>query len=80
VVTANGVSIIGTVNLPATMGAIHASEMYARNLYNFLELMLKDGALNLDWEDELIAKDLPHPRRRDQARTDQARRGKGAAS
>jgi NAD(P) transhydrogenase subunit alpha len=30
--------------------------MYARNLYNFLELSLKDGALNLDWNDELIAK------------------------
>ena len=55
VVTANGVSIIGTVNLPATT-PIHASEMYSRNLYNFLELMLADGALKLDWEDELIAK------------------------
>jgi len=55
VVTANGVSIIGTVNLPAT-APIHASEMYARNLYNFLELSLADGALTLDWEDELIAK------------------------
>ena len=52
---ANGVSIIGTVNLPATT-PIHASEMYSRNLYNFLELMLADGALKLDWEDELIAK------------------------
>jgi len=30
--------------------------MYARNLYNFLELSLKDGALALDWNDELIAK------------------------
>jgi len=55
VVTANGVSIIGTVNLPATT-PIHASEMYARNLYNFLELSLKDGVLTLDWTDELIAK------------------------
>ena len=55
VVTDNGVSVIGTVNLPATT-PIHASEMYARNLYNFLELSLADGALTLDWEDELIAK------------------------
>lgn len=55
VVTANGVSIIGTLNLPATT-PIHASEMYARNLYNFLELSLADGALTLDWNDELIAK------------------------
>jgi len=55
VVSANGVSVIGTVNLPAS-APVHASEMYARNLYNFLELSLKDGVLNLDWNDELIAK------------------------
>ena len=51
----NGVSIVGPENLPA-MAAVHASEMYSRNLYNFLELSLKDGVLNLDWNDELIAK------------------------
>jgi NAD(P) transhydrogenase subunit alpha len=50
----NDVTLVGPVNLPS-MGAIHASEMYARNLYNFLALSLKDGALNLDWSDELIA-------------------------
>ena len=55
VVSANGVSVIGTVNLPSS-APVHASEMYSRNLYNFLELSLKDGALNLDWNDELIAK------------------------
>ena len=55
VVSANGVSIIGTTNLPSS-APVHASEMYARNLYNFLELSLKDGALNLDWNDELIAR------------------------
>ncbi len=55
VVGANGVSVIGTENLPAS-APVHASEMYARNLYNFLELSLKDGALVLDWDDELIAK------------------------
>ncbi|MCQ4164067.1 Re/Si-specific NAD(P)(+) transhydrogenase subunit alpha [Tahibacter harae] len=55
VVSANGVSVIGPVNL-ASSAPIHASEMYARNLYNFLELSLKDGELKLDWDDELIAK------------------------
>jgi len=55
IISANGVSVIGTVNLPAS-APVHASEMYARNLYNFLELSLKDGALHLDWNDELIAK------------------------
>jgi len=54
-VVSNGVAVIGPVNL-ASMGAIHSSEMYARNLFNFLSLMLKDGALNLDWSDELIEK------------------------
>ena len=55
VVSANGVSVIGTTNVPSS-APVHASEMYSRNLYNFLELSLKDGALNLDWNDELIAK------------------------
>jgi NAD(P) transhydrogenase subunit alpha len=55
VVTPNGVTLIGPVNL-ASSAPIHASEMYSRNLYNFLELSLKDGAVTLDWDDELIAK------------------------
>ncbi len=55
IVTPNGVSVIGPVNLPASV-PIHASDMYARNLYNFLELSLNDGVLNLDWTDEVIAK------------------------
>ena len=50
----NAVTIAGPLNLPS-MGAIHASEMYARNLYNFLALSLVDGQLTLDWDDELIA-------------------------
>ncbi len=50
-----GVTIAGPLNL-ASQGAMHASEMYARNVYNFLALSLKDGALGLDWNDELIAK------------------------
>ena len=48
-------TIIGPVNLAATT-PIHASEMYAKNLFNFLELSIaEDGALNLDWDDELMA-------------------------
>jgi NAD(P) transhydrogenase subunit alpha len=55
-IDANGVTVAGPLNL-ASMGALHASEMYARNVYNFLALMLgKDGELKLDWEDELVAK------------------------
>jgi NAD(P) transhydrogenase subunit alpha len=51
----DGVTIAGPLNL-ASQGALHASEMYARNVFNFLALSLKDGALALDWDDELIAK------------------------
>jgi NAD(P) transhydrogenase subunit alpha len=55
-VETNGVVVAGPLNL-ASMGALHASEMYARNLLNFLDLSLdKDGALSLDWDDELVAK------------------------
>lgn len=50
----NGVTIAGPLNLPS-QGAIHASEMYARNLFNFLALSLSEGVLTLDWDDELIA-------------------------
>lgn len=50
-----GVAVVGPLHL-ASQGALHASEMYARNLYNFAALMLKDGNLSLDWDDELIAK------------------------
>jgi NAD(P) transhydrogenase subunit alpha len=50
-----GVTIAGPLNL-ASLGALHASEMYARNVYNFVSLLLKDGALAFDWDDELLAK------------------------
>jgi NAD(P) transhydrogenase subunit alpha len=51
----NGVVIIGPLNLPA--GApLHASEMYARNVYNFVELMVQGGTVAPDFNDELIAK------------------------
>jgi len=50
-----GVVVLGPLNLPA--GApLHASEMYARNVYNFVELLVKDGALVPDFGDELVAK------------------------
>jgi len=54
-ITVGAVTIVGPVNLPS-MGAIHSSEMYSRNLFNFASLMIKDGNANLDWTDELIAK------------------------
>ncbi len=49
-----GVRIIGPINLPATV-AYHASDMYARNLLNFIRPAFKDGALAIDWNDEVFA-------------------------
>ncbi|HET9863024.1 MAG TPA: NAD(P) transhydrogenase subunit alpha [Steroidobacteraceae bacterium] len=55
VVTANGVKVIGPVNLPGTL-AYNASEMYARNLFNFLKPAIdKAGELKIDWNDEVFA-------------------------
>jgi NAD(P) transhydrogenase subunit alpha len=48
----NGVSIIGPINIASSM-ATHASQMYSRNIAAFLDHLLKDGALNLDFEDEI---------------------------
>jgi NAD(P) transhydrogenase subunit alpha len=55
VVDHNGVRIIGAVNLPAHLG-YNASEMYARNLFNFLKPAInKSGDLEIDWNDEVFA-------------------------
>ena len=50
----NGVSIVGPVNLPASL-AYNASEMYARTLLNFLKPALDKGELKIDWSDEVFA-------------------------
>nr|WP_298149976.1 NAD(P) transhydrogenase subunit alpha [uncultured Pseudoxanthomonas sp.] len=50
-----GVTIAGPLNL-ASLGAVHASEMYARNVLNFVSLFVRDGALQFDWNDELLAR------------------------
>lgn len=49
-----GVVIYGPKNIAST-AATHASEMYSRNLYNLLVLMVKDGELRLNWDDQVIA-------------------------
>ena len=60
-VETGGVTVAGPLDL-ASSGAVHASEMYARNLFNFTRLLLVDGALAFDWEDELLAKTVwPEP-------------------
>jgi H+-translocating NAD(P) transhydrogenase subunit alpha len=54
IVTHQNVSIVGAVNLPAEL-AYNASEMYARNLLNFLRPALDKGELAIDWQDEVFA-------------------------
>ncbi len=49
-----GVKIMGPVNLPASL-PYHASEMYSRNLFNFLKPALLKGELAIDWSDEVFA-------------------------
>jgi len=51
-VDVNGVTILGTRNVPSTM-PLHASQLYARNVANLLLHLVKDGAINLDFEDEI---------------------------
>src|ERR687897_1258476 len=48
------VTIVGPLNLPASMPD-HASSLYARNVQSLLGLMVKDGELALDFDDEVIA-------------------------
>jgi NAD(P) transhydrogenase subunit alpha len=55
IVEHQGVKIIGAVNLPAHLG-YNASEMYSRNLFNFLKPAInKSGELEIDWNDEVFA-------------------------
>jgi NAD(P) transhydrogenase subunit alpha len=49
-----GVKIVGPLNLPASL-PYHASEMYARNLFNLLKPALAKGELAIDWNDEVFA-------------------------
>lgn len=53
-VVVNGVKIIGPLNLASQL-SFHASEMYARNIFNFLQPALKGGELQIDWSDEVFA-------------------------
>lgn len=49
------VVIMSPLNLPATM-PVHASQMYAKNLQNLLDLFItKDGAFNLNMDDDIVA-------------------------
>jgi NAD(P) transhydrogenase subunit alpha len=49
-----GVTVVGTLNWPATMPT-HASQFLSRNIAALVALMVSDGTLTLDWDDEIIA-------------------------
>ncbi|GBU09783.1 NAD(P) transhydrogenase subunit alpha [Gammaproteobacteria bacterium] len=53
-----GQVIISAPKNVASLAPIHASEMYAKNIFNLLSPFVKDGKLELDFEDEVIAKSL----------------------
>ena len=50
----NGVTIHGPLNVPSQV-PLHASEMYAKNLLNFLTPMVVEGEFQPDWDDEVVA-------------------------
>ncbi len=49
-----GVTLFAPLNLPVTVPG-HASQLYSRNVTNFLALLIKDGALHLNFDDEIIS-------------------------
>jgi proton-translocating NAD(P)+ transhydrogenase subunit alpha len=49
-----GVTIVGTTNVPSTM-ATHASQLLSRNMASILGLLVSDGEVVLDWDDEIVA-------------------------
>jgi NAD(P) transhydrogenase subunit alpha len=49
------VTIVAPLNVPSLLGE-DASELYAKNIYNLLALMLKENVIVLDWTDEVLAK------------------------
>ncbi len=53
-IVAGGVTIVGTTNLPSTM-ATHASQLLSRNMAALLGLLVRDGEVVLDWDDEIVA-------------------------
>jgi NAD(P) transhydrogenase subunit alpha len=53
-VVRHGVTIASPLNLPATMPE-HASELYAKNVTSLLELLITDGALAPDFDDEVVS-------------------------
>ena len=57
IIVEHGVTIVGTINLASSV-PYHASQMYAKNLTNFLQHIVKDGKLQLNLDDEITRSTL----------------------
>jgi len=53
VIERNGVTILAPTNLPATV-PVHASQLYSRNVTSFLSLLIKEGELHIDLNDDVV--------------------------
>jgi NAD(P) transhydrogenase subunit alpha len=53
-IVSSGVTIVGTTNVPSTMPT-HASQLLSRNMASLLGLLVVDGNVALDWDDEVVA-------------------------
>jgi len=49
------VTVVAPLNVPSLLGE-DASDLYAKNQYHFLELIMKDNVITIDWTDEVLAK------------------------
>ena len=49
----DGVTILAPTNLPATV-PVHASQLYSRNITSFLSLLIKNGELQIDMNDDVV--------------------------
>src|SRR5689334_18696728 len=53
-IVVDGVTIVGTTNLPSSMPT-HASQLLSRNVASLLGLLVRDGDVVLDWDDEIVS-------------------------
>jgi H+-translocating NAD(P) transhydrogenase subunit alpha len=53
IVERDGVTVVAPTNLPATI-PVHASQLYSRNVTSFLSLLIKDGQLQIDMNDDVV--------------------------
>ncbi len=84
-VDAEGVKILGPINLPATV-ALDASNVYARNILHLVELLTSEEGLHLDPEDEIVAGalltrdgEIRHSRVREQLSAEREAKGVSAS-